>query len=59
MRTSGHELTLSNVLSDPLIRSLMAADKVDPGKLEAMLTKIAVEITPNVPSEVRGCACIA
>jgi hypothetical protein len=59
MRTSGQELTLGNVLSDPLIRSLMAADKVDPGKLEAMLTKIAREIAPNVPSEVRGCACIA
>jgi hypothetical protein len=41
MRTSGQELTLSNALSDPLIRSLMAADKVDPAKLEAMLTKIA------------------
>jgi hypothetical protein len=56
----GHmRLTLSNALSDPLIHSLMAADKVDPAKLEAMLTKIAGEIAPNVPSEVRGCACIA
>jgi hypothetical protein len=59
MRTSGQELTLGNVLSDPLIRSLMAADRVDPAKLEAMLTKIAGEMAPNVPSEVRGCACIA
>jgi hypothetical protein len=46
-------------VSDPLIRSLMAADKVDPAKLEAMLTKIAGEIAANVPPAVRGCACIA
>ena len=30
MRTSRQELTLSSALSDPLIRTLMAADKVDP-----------------------------
>ena len=30
MRTSGRELTLNKALSDPLIRCLMAADKVDP-----------------------------
>jgi hypothetical protein len=59
MRTSGQELTLRSALSDPLIRSLMAADKVDPAKLEAMLTKIAGEIPANVPSPVRGCTFIA
>jgi hypothetical protein len=57
--TSVQELTLSKALSDPLIRSLMAADKVDPTKLEAMLTKIAREVALNAPSAVRGCACIA
>lgn len=59
MRTSGQELTLRSALSDPLVRSFMAADKVDPAKLEAMLTKIAGEIPVNVPSPVRDCTFIA
>jgi hypothetical protein len=47
MRISSQELTLSSALSDPLIRSLMAADKVDPAKLESMLRQIADEVTPS------------
>jgi hypothetical protein len=35
------ELTLSDALSDSLIRAVMAADGVDPRELEATLTEIA------------------
>jgi hypothetical protein len=44
MRTA----TLSNALADPLIRGLMAADNVDPVKLESRLRRIAEEITPSL-----------
>jgi hypothetical protein len=45
MRT---ELTLDNAFSDPLVRSLMAADKVDVASLQAMLAGIARQITPSI-----------
>ena len=57
MRTSGREFTLNNVLSDPLIRSLMAADKVDPVKLELMLTRIARQVAPSQSAAISDCAC--
>jgi hypothetical protein len=47
MRTTMHELTLKSALSDPLIRTLMAADNVDPVKLESMLMRIAGQVTPS------------
>jgi hypothetical protein len=34
------ELTLETALSDPLVRTLMAADGVDPQALSAMLSDI-------------------
>lgn len=34
------ELTLKNALSDPLVRTVMAADRVDPQELSAMLSEI-------------------
>jgi hypothetical protein len=34
------ELTLETALSDPLVRTLMAADGVDPQELSAMLSDI-------------------
>ena len=34
------ELTLGNALSDPLVRTVMAADGVDPKDLRAMLAEI-------------------
>jgi hypothetical protein len=50
MRSTCKELTLHSALSDPLIRSLMAADNVDPVKLESMLRRIAKEVaTPRPP----------
>ena len=52
MRTASQELTLSSALADPLIRTLMAADNVDPVKLESMLRRIAEENTPGLsPAE--------
>ena len=68
MRISGQEarqeLTLGSALSDPLIRILMAADKVDPVKLESMLTRIARQVMPRVapsvsPAIEAGCGCPA
>jgi hypothetical protein len=47
MRTAIQELTLSSALSDPLVRTLMTADKVDPVKLESMLRRIAEELKPT------------
>jgi hypothetical protein len=36
----GHEPTREELLSDPIIVALMAADGVDPGALEAMLNRV-------------------
>jgi hypothetical protein len=44
MRRASQELTLRSALSDPLIRLVMEADRVDPPALEAMLTAIASRI---------------
>ena len=48
MKTACQELTLSSALSDPLIRTLMAADNVDPVKVESMLRRIAEELQPSL-----------
>jgi hypothetical protein len=53
------ELTLEGALSDPLIRSLMAADKVDPATLETMLLRIAAEVEPGPSATRSGCGCSA
>ena len=58
MRTQSQELTLRSALSDPLIRSLMAADRVDRQELESMLLRIAEQVTPSLPTKA-GCACWA
>jgi hypothetical protein len=44
MRYHRQELTLENALSDPLVRTAMAADGVDPEELGAMLAAIASTI---------------
>jgi hypothetical protein len=59
MRSASEEWTLRTALSDPLIRSLMAADDVDPAKLESMLRRIAQEVAPRRPQPReagRGCS---
>jgi hypothetical protein len=53
MKTAGQELTLRSALSDPLIRTLMTADNVDPVKLESMLRRIAEELKPSLSTEGR------
>jgi hypothetical protein len=58
MRTQSQELTLRGALSDPLIRTLMAADRVDRRELESMLLRIAEQVTPGLPAKA-GCACWA
>ena len=60
MTTAIQELTLGSALSDPLIRTLMTADKVDPVKLESMLRRIAKELKPSLsPSTEAGYGCWA
>jgi hypothetical protein len=58
MRPEIQELTLRSALSDPLIRSLMAADRVDRREFESMLLRIAGQVTPSLPTKA-GCACWA
>jgi hypothetical protein len=48
MRNTDEELTMRSALSDPLIRTLMAADNVDPVKLESMLRRIAEQVAPTL-----------
>jgi hypothetical protein len=36
------EPTLEDILSDPIVRDVMAADGVDPQKLEAALRQVAL-----------------
>ena len=38
------ELTLNNALTDPLVRTMMAADGVDPQELNAMLRDIVATL---------------
>ena len=60
MTTAIQELTLGSALSDPLIRTLMTADKVDLVKLESMLRRIAQELKPGLsPSTKAGYGCWA
>ena len=39
--TLRHEPTISELMADPLVRSMMSADRVDPHALEAMLHSLA------------------
>jgi hypothetical protein len=59
MRTSRQELTLSSAMSDPLIRTLMAADKVDPSQLQSMLAGIAGRLTPGRSPAGEACCMFA
>ena len=39
------EMTLTEALADPMTRTIMRADRVDPLELKAMLTTIAQDIS--------------
>jgi hypothetical protein len=43
MRWCDREPTLRDILSDPIVRVVMAADGVDARKLEATLREIAID----------------
>jgi hypothetical protein len=58
MRPESQELTLRSALSDPLIDTLIVADRVDRRELESMLLRIAEQVTPSLPTKA-GCACWA
>jgi hypothetical protein len=45
-------------LSDPLIRTLMAADNVDPVQLESTLMRIAEQFTPRARVDDEGSLCL-
>jgi len=58
MRPASQEFTLHGALSDPLIRTVMAADNVDPVKLESMLRRIAEEVALRQSRPIEAaCAC--
>jgi hypothetical protein len=46
MKQFCHELTLTNMLTDPMVRTVMAADRVDPQELATMLAGIAETLKP-------------
>jgi len=47
MTHAGQELTLTNMLTDPMVRTVMAADRVDAQELAAMLAGIAETLRPS------------
>lgn len=50
------ELTLQNAFSDPLVRTVMAADGVDPEELSKMLNEIVATLDRR--SSLRAANCI-
>jgi len=50
------EPTIAEMLSDPIVRALMAADRIAPEELRANLTKIAGTLEPR-HHEVRRRRC--
>jgi hypothetical protein len=55
MSYCGRELTLRDALSDPVIRAVMEADRVDPDELEADLNEIARTLRHRVTPQVSCC----
>jgi hypothetical protein len=41
-----HDMSLQEALADPLIRAVMAADRVDPARLAADLAQVAAKRKP-------------
>jgi hypothetical protein len=42
-----YEPTLSDILSEPIVRALMEADGVDPRELDVMLRSVAAALVPQ------------
>ena len=56
------ELTLKNAFADPLVRTMMAADRVDPDELTAMMNNIVstldhAQLQPSHAAFVRATNC--
>ena len=51
-----HEPALTELLSDPIVRSLMKADRVDPKGLEANLRYMAMQMTER--GNRHECSCL-
>jgi hypothetical protein len=49
-----HELTLTALLDDPMTRAVMAADRVDPAALKAVLSAVARKLQHNVSHHQRN-----
>jgi hypothetical protein len=45
------ELTLTEILDDPIIQAVMTADRVDPAELKAALTVLTRRLQPTRPAE--------
>jgi hypothetical protein len=50
-----HELTLTDLLADPMTLAVMAADQVDPGSLAAALSGLARRLELARPVAGGGC----
>ena len=50
-----NELSVDDLLADPLTRALMAADRVDPVELTELLTGTASRLSPPTPGEQNQC----
>ena len=50
------ELTLTDLLADPMIRAVMEADQVDPAALEAALSRLPRRLDPAWPAAEGDCA---
>jgi hypothetical protein len=48
------EPSIAAILTDPLVRDLMAADRVDAGELRLLLDKIAQVLTHHPPANKPG-----
>jgi hypothetical protein len=54
MKHGGQELTLKNMLTDPIVPTVMAADRVDSQELSAMLAGIAETVSHSAASRPGG-----
>ena len=60
MNRPQQELTLANVLTDPMVRLAMAADRVNPHELATMLGGVATVLRHRQQSGgLKPCACAA
>jgi hypothetical protein len=59
LRCYDKSMTLPEMLSDPLIQAVMAADGVNPGRLAAELRRVALALPRNPVSDPHTGRCYA